>query len=327
MRLWVAVGFIITIAVGCFALVVRPDPAGIHAAFDLLPWWMLCSALVAGSWGFIEVFKMAMRREPEPLRKIISTLTSGSTLVGFASLLLAGANMVSFLLLKPVLADLVSFNADRTLAELEFAIFGVDPWRALQWMGTQATATYYHKVWFAGIILTCVFLLTSRESRTKTNLILTYFLLWCVVGPAIHLLMPAAGPIFCANLGLGDRFADIPIVPITRRSADYLWRVYQSRTFGPGAGISAMPSMHIAMCSWICVVSYLTARRWLWAAILFGLSMWLLSVALGWHYVIDGLVGAIMAPATYLIVRESNARNADRTIVLAPVAGRGWPDG
>src|SRR5690606_4200634 len=73
-----------------------------------------------------------------------------------------------------------------------------------------------------------------------------------------------------------------------RQASGYLFGNYQSGGHRPGTGISAMPSMHLAV---VTLNAHMLTRlnRWLgalgWtyaAAILLG------SVYLGWHYAVDG---------------------------------------
>jgi membrane-associated phospholipid phosphatase len=107
--------------------------------------------------------------------------------------------------------------------------------------------------------------------------------------------MPSAGPIFYERIGLGERFAALPIQPWVQVTADYLWGNYQSRGAQVGVGISAFPSLHVAGAAWIALTVSLYARRlsivaWSYfAIILVG------SVSLGWHYAVDGIAGVILA--------------------------------
>jgi hypothetical protein len=53
-----------------------------------------------------------------------------------------------------------------------------------------------------------------------------------------------------------------------------------------------MPSLHIATAAWIFLAFRGQGSRLAPAAALFALYIWALSVALGWHYAVDGIVGA-----------------------------------
>jgi membrane-associated phospholipid phosphatase len=139
-------------------------------------------------------------------------------------------------------------------------------------------------------VLSCV--LFSPPSNRKTGILLTYFLLWSLFGPAVHTLLPAAGPVFYARLGYGARFASMPTVAETSDLAKYLWRIYSSTTFGPGAGISAMPSLHIATSAWMVIAVRVVDRRLVIPMAAAAALIFALSISLGWHYAVDGLVGA-----------------------------------
>ena len=119
-----------------------------------------------------------------------------------------------------------------------------------------------------------------------------YFLLWSVFGPLVHTLMPAAGPVFYARLGYGDRFSGLVLPPETQQLTEYLWRMYEGGPVGPVSGISAMPSMHIAMIAWMVIAVSVLARRWIVPMAAAALLIFILSIALGWHYAIDGIAGA-----------------------------------
>jgi membrane-associated phospholipid phosphatase len=111
----------------------------------------------------------------------------------------------------------------------------------------------------------------------------------------IHILLPAAGPVFFERLGYGPNFSGIAVPGEMTDVSDYLWAVYQDDQFGPGSGISAMPSLHIATTAWIIIAMSALCRRMAAPAVGFGILIFLLSISLGWHYAIDGIVGGAAA--------------------------------
>ena len=236
-------------------------------------------------------------------------------------IVLAGLNMIAFMWAKPLLNYLVPFWADPLLADLDRLLFlGRDPWTLLSWLNATPMAIFYHVAWFALMILTLVIVLAAPPSPRKSAVMLTYFILWSVVGPLVHTLLPAAGPVFFEPLGYGSRFGALHNVSETRDVADYLWSIYAGEGFGPGSGISAMPSMHIATTVWMAIAIRRFAPRLFVPMALAGFLIFLLSIALGWHYAVDGIVGGAAALACHqLLLRYFDGRRAPSRVVA--VAG------
>ena len=105
--------------------------------------------------------------------------------------------------------------------------------------------------------------------------------------------MSSAGPIFTGEVSHVDR--------LTKIEADFLWNNYKSGTAALGGGISAFPSMHVAIAVWIALV--LTER----GAGLIGVPFVILTamgaLTLGWHYSMDVLGGAAVAMAAWAAAR------------------------
>jgi hypothetical protein len=218
-------------------------------------------------------------------------------------MILTGLNMIAFMWVKPLLNYLVPFWADPYLASIDRMIFRTDPWRLLGWLNNYPMAIFYHRAWFGLMILILMKVLWSPASKDKTAVMLTYFILWSVFGPVVHSLIPAAGPIFYARLGFGNAFSDLVSAQETARLADYLWRVYSGAKFGPGSGISAMPSLHIATTVWMMIAVAIFARKWLMPMTLAAVLITMLSVSLGWHYAIDGIIGGAGAVIIWYVAR------------------------
>jgi hypothetical protein len=291
-RDWLVPSLLLTLVSGSFGIVMIPDYSGILPALGILPLWMLAAAILGSVYGF---FAMAAARVESPLARTRAYFLVEWRKPVFLTfcLLLAGVNMTTFMWVKPLLNYLVPFWADPALADLDRALFlGRDPWTLFGWLNSTPMAIFYHRGWFAMMVLTLIVILAAPPSPAKSAMMLTYFALWSVVGPVVHALLPAAGPVFYAQLGYGDRFAALETAPETTEMASYLWAVYAGEGFGPGSGISAMPSLHIATTAWMIVAVYIFARRWLIPVAAAGLLIFLLSISLGWHYALDGLAGA-----------------------------------
>jgi membrane-associated phospholipid phosphatase len=84
------------------------------------------------------------------------------------------------------------------------------------------------------------------------------------------------------------------VVPVMALQVqDMLWQAYAGSSTDIGAGISAMPSLHVATAFSYVLLGF-DVRRWL--GILFaGFAAFIMigSVHLGWHYAIDGYVGIL----------------------------------
>lgn len=216
---------------------------------------------------------------------------------------LAGLDMYSYMILKPILDVLTPFWADPTLARIDAFLLGKDAWRFFSGWNLDLVAVLYSPFWFFSLLLTFYWLLLRAPSRIKSAAILSYFVIWSVFGTIGQALAPAGGPIFYERLGYGSRFAHLRVPGLEGGIADYLWMTYKARSLAPGAGISAMPSLHIATMTWIVLVFALYRSKWLIAAVPLSLFIYCGSVALGWHYAIDGVVGAVGAGACYVACR------------------------
>lgn len=221
-------------------------------------------------------------------------------LFGFA---LGWLQLVALTWTKSLIPKVTDMWADPLLANTDLRLFGVDPWRLadpfLAPFGRAIDALY--ALW--SIVLQLVFatVLLAPASKRKSRTLLTFFLTMALVGVLGQFLLPSGGPIFWSRLGFGHRFDALPSAPHTRVAADYLWRKYLGDTVDFATGISAFPSMHIAMTTWIVLgvhALFLRARPFAWA---YFLIIFMGSVYLGWHYLVDGLGGAFGAIVCWYI--------------------------
>jgi hypothetical protein len=318
---WFLPGALLTGALATFSLLEMPRYSGILPALLLLPLWMLAFIALAGVLAVPAVLRLRRQGVESPIAYCRTFLRENAKLLIFvtAGMLLAGLNMITFMWVKPLLNYLVPFSADPLLARADHFLFQTDPWRLLGWLNITPLAYFYHRGWFALMIVVLLKVLLSPSSPMKSAIMLSYFVLWSLFGPLVHIALPAGGPVFFATLGYGDRFSALVMEPETQRLSEYLWRVYSHQTFAGGAGISAMPSLHIATVAWMVIAVREFAPRWTLPISGAGLLIFLLSVSLGWHYAVDGIVGALGAYAVWRVCTRGLTLRAADTDAVAQI--------
>ena len=200
------------------------------------------------------------------------------------------------------------FAWDPTFADWDRMLhFGHDPWQLLQpilgFPAITALLSVGYRLWFGvtyGVVLWM--LIETRNQRLRMRYLLTFVLTWILVGNLAATFLSSAGPAFYGRVtGLTDPFA--PLLAYLREAGhhaavvapdiqDMLWNWYLSGSEVPGAGISAMPSMHVAMAFSFFLLGCAVNRRVALFGGLYALLIFLGSIHLGWHYAIDGYAGA-----------------------------------
>ena len=71
-----------------------------------------------------------------------------------------------------------------------------------------------------------------------------------------------------------------------------------------GSGISAMPSVHVAMTTLLVLMAHdRFGWRWpTWLALAYHLAIFVGSVHLAWHYAADGLVSMVLVPLLWFVL-------------------------
>ena len=248
--------------------------------------WSICAGVAVALFAGVQV------KRGQGLREVPGLLLLA---------LVAGLGMAIYSSVKMWL-NRFGFWADPLLADLDALLFFGDPWTYLSWWTGGHLALVYHWSWVLFIAAAIV------KVRNDEAGVIAWFVLWGLFAPLVQWLLPAGGPVFYALLGHGDRFADIDPAA-SGMFVEHLWIAYESGDTMFGAGISAMPSMHVASVVWGALL-FRTPFAAAYAAIIF-----LLSIATGWHYALDGIVGGALAWAALALSRLAVARR--------PVPGRG----
>lgn len=266
-------------------------------------------SLVGGSIiAMPRIWRFWREGEPGPIARLVREADGSavaSYLIGFQVFAL---QMGALTWLKEMLPVVTPFWADPALASLDHAILGTDAWRLVPEVLIHPLDVVY-VTWAPITTLAINVMLCLKPSETKARAILSYFLIVGLLGVCGQYLLSSAGPVFYDELYGGSRFADLMArvdahAPVVARTTKYLWSTYSDHVDRIGGGISAMPSLHVAVAAWFALaVSSLSpklrAPTWaFWAVMFVG------SFALGWHYLMDGVVGTIGAFICWAAARQ-----------------------
>jgi hypothetical protein len=165
---------------------------------------------------------------------------------------------------------------------------------------------FYHRFWV--VLLLCAFAwgALSPPSPLRRQYLFAFVLVFLVIGTIGALALSSAGPAYYARVvGTGvDPYR--PLLEYLRsvneraglmsvRGQSGLWYAYTHDIEALGFGVSAMPSVHVASATLVALFGFALARP---IGVLLGLiaiCTFVASVALAWHYALDGYVGAILA--------------------------------
>lgn len=248
------------------------------------------------------------RRHGGPLRQaIVSQADWGRLGRALPVVLLFGPFATTFGKMKLLIPTIQPFAHDAWISRLDVWLHGgTAPW---QWLAPWLLAEpvlevlvgVYEQSWMVLVlcILPCAALDANRQ-RAK-QCVYTFYGCWALLGTAMAVGLSCAGPLFyervvgaagpysglMAQLTALDAQGWLTPLPV----ADLLWQAHIT----PGVeslalGISAMPSLHVSMA---CLI-WLHARRFGRVPGVIGAAYFAVimagSVALGWHYALDGYV-------------------------------------
>lgn len=130
-----------------------------------------------------------------------------------------------------------------------------------------------------------------RRSRTRFREMMAGVLVVSFFGLLGYLLVPAIGPLYT----LRDQYT-VPLsqpLAIVNRQIEFMNFARIKR--------DVFPSLHVGISFLVWLYAYRNSRRLFWILSPFILSLWISTVYLRYHYLVDVLAGLILAPLCYVL--------------------------
>jgi hypothetical protein len=228
------------------------------------------------------------------------------------AMIVVNATIMVFVNLKQFIPALNERLYDSPLWRLDAWLhFGVDP----AVTATELAARYGLLPWLdrayllfypAQVAVPLLFLVAKPLRPLRGRFFFAFCLLW-MVGGLMYVVWPTLGPVYYR----ASRFVWLDEAPYAQYLQDLLMKDYVRFRADPSyytvklyQGVAALPSLHVGVLALFAIA----ARRWRMLAI----ALWLLtavtfigSLALGWHYAIDGYAGVLLAAAVWVVARHA----------------------
>ena len=224
----------------------------------------------------------------------------------------------TFASIKQAIPEINDFSWDLRLSQIDFIIhFGNHPWQMLwpiisnEYLLRIIDTLYM--VWFIVLIAISLTMAWSKKRRLRYNYFITTLLIWIVLGSFLGTIFSSGGPCYFEKITHSeqnpyqDLISKLQEYNLTKRlwavqNQIGLWNAKLNNKWLPFGGISAMPSIHVAMSVLFAIVGFHINRFIGLVFIIYVLLIQIGSVALGWHYAIDGYVSVILTIILWKIV-------------------------
>jgi membrane-associated phospholipid phosphatase len=204
---------------------------------------------------------------------------------------------------------LTTQDQDPTLIAVDQKLFGFQASLALQRFISRPLTAWMDAAYFFHVLnipIVACFIYVKR-TRWQFREMMSGLMVVCFFGLLGYLLVPAIGPIYT----LRDRYT-VPLdqsIPVFNRQVEFMDFARIKR--------DVFPSMHVAISFVVWLYAHRNSRRLFWILSPFILSLWVSTVYLRYHYLIDVVAGLILAPLCYWLSNFLFARFAEVPLPLA----------
>jgi len=229
----------------------------------------------------------------------------------------------------------IPFYADAVFADLDKAMHGgVDPWvythQFSHILDVDFVKLHYFAIWSVpALFFPFLLALFDRDPIRKRTYLQLFTFAWVGLGNIAAYASASVGPVYYDRLLGTDRFAGL-----TQSMKDIgfedsligtlqqgLWDNYVDGAQTVGSGISAFPSVHVAVATLLMLYLFDRSKYLLPIGAAYLAIILVLSVHLGWHYAVDGYFSVAAVTLAWAALWRFNTRSATRPAMSAtPVA-------
>jgi len=218
-----------------------------------------------------------------------------------------------FTSVKSAITSMVPFYADPWAATLDRMIHSSDAWEILQpllgFPVVTVSINFVYNIWLIVVcaVVTIAAFMAGNEFL-RSQFLVAFVLTWGLLGSLLATVLSSAGPCYYALFYDGDPFAGLmsylreantlyPIWALTTQ--DTLIQSFAASKAGLASGISALPSVHVAVAALMTIFAWQASRPLGCCAFAFLVAIFLGSIHLGWHYAVDGYLSLISVPVIW----------------------------
>jgi hypothetical protein len=234
------------------------------------------------------------------------------SIAGFIIILFLLVLFVStFASIKQVIPLINNFCWDQNFMQLDFYLhFNLHAWEVFEsvlnneYILRKIDSLYM--LWFFILLFFILWMAWTSDRKLRFQFFISSLLVWIILGSLFGTIFSSAGPCYYSKV-VEVSEATNPYQPMLNKLYSYheskhLWAVYNqiglweakiTHKWLPFGGISAMPSIHVAMAMIFMLTAWQANKLYGLVLALYVLIIQIGSIVLAWHYAVDGYISII----------------------------------